>query len=101
MVTADSYDYIVLGAGSAGCVLANRLSADPARRVLLVEAGPGDRNPLLLLPVMAGRWFLQPYLNWNLPDRAAAGTRRAPDAVAAWQGARRFLDDQRHDLCAW
>jgi len=65
MATADYYDYIVLGAGSAGCVLANRLSADPARRVLLVEAGPRDRDPLLRLPVMAGRWFLQPYLNWN------------------------------------
>ena len=61
----DSYDHIILGAGSAGCVLASRLSADPARRVLLVEAGPRDRDPLLRLPVMAGRWFMRPYLNWS------------------------------------
>jgi choline dehydrogenase len=46
-----SYDYIIIGAGSAGCVLANRLSTDPARRVLLLEAGGHDRNFWLKLPV--------------------------------------------------
>ncbi|MGE3245458.1 MAG: GMC family oxidoreductase [Beijerinckiaceae bacterium] len=58
------YDYIVVGGGSAGCAVANRLSADPAAQVLLVEAGARDWNPLLRVPLMATFFMRKKYHNW-------------------------------------
>ncbi len=56
---------MTVGAGSAGCVLANRLSADPGCSTLLVEAGGRDRNPLLRLPMPMGRLFHAGICNWR------------------------------------
>lgn len=52
---AQGYDYIIVGAGSSGCVLANRLSANPETRVLLVESGPDDTSPLIAMPRGIGK----------------------------------------------
>ncbi len=59
-----SFDYIVVGAGSAGCVLANRLTASGRHRVLLVEAGPTDRNPWIHIPIGYAKLFTNAKVNW-------------------------------------
>jgi choline dehydrogenase len=58
-------DYVVVGAGSAGCVLANRLSADGRHRVLLLEAGPRDRSIWIHLPIGYGKTMFHPVYNWG------------------------------------
>jgi choline dehydrogenase len=59
-----TFDYIVVGAGSAGCVLANRLSADPSVRVLLLEAGGSDRKLSVRMPSAFAKQF-RTELDWN------------------------------------
>ena len=64
MPMTQAFDYIVVGAGSAGCVLAARLSEDPAARVLLLEAGPPDRSIWIHLPIGYGKTMWSPRYNW-------------------------------------
>jgi len=61
--TAEA-DYVVVGGGTAGCVLAHRLSADPACRVVVLEAGPTDRSPWIRIPAGVAKLFAHPRLVW-------------------------------------
>jgi len=64
-MTAEIFDYIVVGAGSAGCTLANRLSENPANQVLLLEAGGKDNNIWIHVPVGYAKTLDKPGLNWR------------------------------------
>src|SRR5438128_12702394 len=59
-----SYDYIIVGAGTAGCVLAHRLTESGRHRVLLLEAGGRDRNVWIHIPLGYGKLFTNPKVNW-------------------------------------
>ena len=72
----DAWDYIVVGAGSAGCVLANRLSVNPEIRVLLIESGPTDKSPYLHIPAALIKAVGNPRYDWCLladPDPSRGG----------------------------
>src|SRR3984885_1614990 len=65
MSERELFDYVVVGAGTAGCVLASRLSEDRETRVALIEAGPMDRHPLIHIPAAVGAAIGRPGLNWR------------------------------------
>ena len=78
MGAEGTYDYIIVGAGTAGCLLANRLSADPTQRVLLLEAGGSDNYHWIHIPV--GYLYLMgnPRADWG-----TSRPRRSPASTAA------------------
>ncbi len=61
----NSYDYIIVGAGSAGCVLANKLGADTRTSILILEAGPLDRDLMIHMPAGVYKAYRDPRINWN------------------------------------
>ena len=68
------FDYVIVGAGSAGCVLANRLSADGKNTVLVLEAGGSDRRFWIQTPIGYGKTFFDPAVNWMYTTEADPGT---------------------------
>ena len=75
---AVKHDYIIVGAGSAGCVLANRLSDSPSKSILLLEAGPRDTNIWIQVPLGYGKLFTRTDVNWayeSEPEPALNGRR--------------------------
>ena len=71
---AEDYDYVIVGAGTAGCVLAARLSEDPSVRVCLVEAGgPRDKHPFIQVPALVGAAIGNRSLGWGLATEPQAG----------------------------
>lgn len=66
----EEYDYIILGAGSAGCVLANELSQDENNRVLILEAGPMDHKLMVHMPAGVHKAYKDPSINWNYESEA-------------------------------
>lgn len=72
----QDFDFIIIGAGSAGCVLANRLSEDPRRQVCLIEAGPSDKSPLIKVPMGIRLLMQHKTFNWRFsttPQENAGG----------------------------
>ena len=60
----ENFDYIIIGAGSAGCILANRLSESGKYSICLIEAGPSDYNPFIHIPAGFIKTLYNPKVNW-------------------------------------
>src|SRR4051812_50094113 len=85
----DTFDYVIVGAGTAGCVLANRLSQDADVTVCVLEAGPRDWHPYIHVPAGFIKLFHQPGLNWlytQEPSEWTGGRRLLPPRGQAPRG---------------
>ena len=92
---ADSFDYVIVGAGAAGSVLANRLTADGTTTVCVLEAGPPDRNPWIHIPAGFIKTLADPGVTWQFKTEPLADDRRParspPPRAAPWAAAPRSM----------
>jgi len=72
-MSSTLFDYIIVGGGSSGCVLANRLSEDPSNSVCLIEAGPKDSSPWIHLPIGYAKTMWDPKVNWKFQTEPDPG----------------------------
>ncbi|MEQ9126591.1 MAG: GMC family oxidoreductase N-terminal domain-containing protein, partial [Alphaproteobacteria bacterium] len=82
MEPMEEFEFIVVGGGSAGCVMANRLSADPKNRVLLLEAGPEDTSFWIHVPLGYGKTIRDPRVNWLFESEPEPGLGGRRDFLA-------------------
>jgi hypothetical protein len=93
----NGYDYVVVGGGSTGCVVAARLSEDPAVRVALIEAGTTDDAPEVHTPIAFPQLFKSEH-DWDYSSEPEAGTLWPTCLPAAWQSSWRLFVHERNDL---
>lgn len=107
--TVGDYDFVIVGAGSAGCVLANRLSASGKHSVLLLEAGGRDRNPWIHIPIGYSKLFTNKHYNWmyqtepepELKDRRIFQPRGKVLGGSSSINGLVYLRGQREDFDGW
>jgi choline dehydrogenase len=82
----DEFDYVVVGAGSAGCVLASRLTEDGKSRVLLLECGGSDHSALIEMPAALSIPMNMPKYNWGFATEPEPHLGGQPDTIYSWNG---------------
>ncbi|TDG11960.1 choline dehydrogenase [Seongchinamella unica] len=107
--TSHQYDYIIIGAGSAGCALAYRLSREASRRVLLLEAGAKDRSPMIHIPLGFAFMMKNPKVNWcyetepepNMHNRRIAWPRGKVLGGTSCINGMVYVRGQKEDYDSW
>ncbi|MEJ1976030.1 MAG: FAD-binding protein, partial [Acetobacteraceae bacterium] len=93
--SADSFDYVIVGAGAAGSLLANRLTEDGVTTVCVLEAGPPDRNPYIHIPAGFIKTLFDPSCTWQFKTEPTDNTAGPPHRHHPGPHAGRVLFGQR------